>query len=361
MRTGSYIDGKWHHPKSERLVRNVNPAETSDVLAEFPAATAGDSSAFGDVSGLITFTPVGGTNVGVTLRVPYYLVPQAISHVATSVDVRSLLATGTATATLTNRHGAIAGNADWYAWGLAGKQSSALGSNDLRAVGVQTFPAAGVLAFAIDTFKRWSNAAMNEFDVFVDVDGDGAWDYDVVAVDLGALTAGSFNGQMAVAVFPRAIPGVDENPTGSIAFLADALTDSTSIVLPVRFAQLCRAKHPCLSAASPRIGYSVESFGLTDGTFDAIPATATFNAFTPSLSTGMFDTVAPDATATETVSLDAAEFARTPARGSDRSRRNTAISPPGGTSSPATPARRNPSPSPGRTATARERPPASSR
>ena len=34
-----------------------------------------------------------------------------------------------------------------------------------------------------------------------------------------------------------------------------------------------------------------------------------------SVSTGMFDTVAPDATATETVSLDAAEFARTPARG----------------------------------------------
>ena len=42
MRTGSYIDGQWHHPQSERLVRNVNPADTSDVLAEFPAATTGD-------------------------------------------------------------------------------------------------------------------------------------------------------------------------------------------------------------------------------------------------------------------------------------------------------------------------------
>jgi acyl-CoA reductase-like NAD-dependent aldehyde dehydrogenase len=42
MRTGSYINGQWHHPKSERLVRNINPADTKDVLAEFPAATAED-------------------------------------------------------------------------------------------------------------------------------------------------------------------------------------------------------------------------------------------------------------------------------------------------------------------------------
>ena len=42
MRTGSYINGEWRHPKSERLVRNVNPADTKDVLAEFPAATAED-------------------------------------------------------------------------------------------------------------------------------------------------------------------------------------------------------------------------------------------------------------------------------------------------------------------------------
>lgn len=42
MQTGSYIDGKWFHPKSQRLVRNINPADTGDVIAEFPAATAAD-------------------------------------------------------------------------------------------------------------------------------------------------------------------------------------------------------------------------------------------------------------------------------------------------------------------------------
>ncbi len=42
MNTGSYIGGKWVHPNSARLVRNVNPADPADVLGEFPAATAAD-------------------------------------------------------------------------------------------------------------------------------------------------------------------------------------------------------------------------------------------------------------------------------------------------------------------------------
>lgn len=43
MNTGSYINGKWVQPQSERLVRNINPADTGDVIAEFPAATAADT------------------------------------------------------------------------------------------------------------------------------------------------------------------------------------------------------------------------------------------------------------------------------------------------------------------------------
>ncbi len=42
MQTGSFINGKWLHPRSERLVRNINPADHDDVIAEFPAATAQD-------------------------------------------------------------------------------------------------------------------------------------------------------------------------------------------------------------------------------------------------------------------------------------------------------------------------------
>ena len=42
MNTGSYVNGKWFHPKSNRLVRNLNPADPDDVIGEFPAATADD-------------------------------------------------------------------------------------------------------------------------------------------------------------------------------------------------------------------------------------------------------------------------------------------------------------------------------
>jgi acyl-CoA reductase-like NAD-dependent aldehyde dehydrogenase len=42
MHTGSFVDGKWFHPKSNRLVRNLNPADPDEVIAEFPAATADD-------------------------------------------------------------------------------------------------------------------------------------------------------------------------------------------------------------------------------------------------------------------------------------------------------------------------------
>ena len=43
MGTGSYVNGKWYHPQSERLVRNLNPAEPDEVIAEFPSATARDT------------------------------------------------------------------------------------------------------------------------------------------------------------------------------------------------------------------------------------------------------------------------------------------------------------------------------
>lgn len=43
MNTGSYINGKWFHPHSDRHVRNVNPADPKDIIAEFPAATAADT------------------------------------------------------------------------------------------------------------------------------------------------------------------------------------------------------------------------------------------------------------------------------------------------------------------------------
>ena len=42
MNTGSYVNGKWYHPSSTQVSRNINPADTADVIAEFPLAGAAD-------------------------------------------------------------------------------------------------------------------------------------------------------------------------------------------------------------------------------------------------------------------------------------------------------------------------------
>ena len=41
MHTGSYVNGLWYHPSGE-ITRNINPADTTDVISEFPLATAAD-------------------------------------------------------------------------------------------------------------------------------------------------------------------------------------------------------------------------------------------------------------------------------------------------------------------------------
>jgi len=84
------------------------------------------------------------------------------------------------------------------------------------------------------------------------------------------------------------------------------------MVLPVLFDQLCVTGNPCLSGS---FTYWAKSFSLTDPTSDIIDGTATFNPFTPAVSTGMFDTVAPNGSATETVSINAEELARSPVLG----------------------------------------------
>ena len=104
------------------------PAEI-ELTLNVPAATAGSSNAAGlsfrEVAGLITFTPASaGDNHSITLRVPYYLVPRAMSKVDAKIAPGTKLAPGqTATINLTNAADApLAGDADFYALGLAGQE-----------------------------------------------------------------------------------------------------------------------------------------------------------------------------------------------------------------------------------------------
>jgi minor extracellular serine protease Vpr len=277
---------------------------------------------FSDVSGEITLTPAAGSNNGVTLRVPYYMVPQSVSDVDVhSINTSQLRRTGSTNVTVTNSHFVAAtGTADWYAWGIKDSRDHGLKSNDLKAVGVQSFPTApapsgdgtGLLAFAIATNHRWSNAAMDEFDINVDVNGDGVPDYDVAEADYGALTTGVFDGVAAVAVFDLNEGG------GTINYLADSPTDSSTMVLPVDFAQLTDTNatgNTSLGGANQRFTYSITATGLTDGTIDTGDTSAVFNPFTPAVSTGMFDVLPPGGSAVEALTVNSAEQAHSPALG----------------------------------------------
>jgi subtilisin family serine protease len=286
----------------------ANGSAAVAVTLTVPANTAGSSAGFREVAGLVEFTPQGG---GAVLRVPYYLVTRPQADVSTRIG-RLAGNNPSTTATVTNKNGVVAGSADFYAWGLSDHNTRDKSSADVRAVGVQAFPFSAtqqLIVFAVNSYHRWSNAATNEFDIEVDVDGDGKADYVVVGVDLGAVTAGTFNGQMAAFVFSTRSAGA------SVQFLASAPSDSSTALLPVLSSQLCRASEPCLSAASPRFTYRALAFDLIDETAKAVPGSAKFNAWSSSISQGGFAAVAPGASATLPISVNSAEWAQTPAKG----------------------------------------------
>ena len=220
--------------------------------------------------------------------------------------------------TVTNKKGAISGDADFYAWGLEDKKDPGRASNDVRAIGTQSFPFPSgsdpdrrLLVFAVNTFDRWSSPGSNEFDIYVDVDGDGIDDYVVVGADYGAITAGVPSGVMGSFVFSLRSAGA------SISFFATAPTDSSTAELPVLTSQLCRTSEPCLGKTSnPRITYHAVAFDNLQGGVDVVNGSAKFNVWSNAISTGDFVTVAPGGTdSSVTLSVNSAEWAVTPAKG----------------------------------------------
>src|SRR5262249_8884372 len=154
--------------------------------------------------------------------------PQTVSKIKTNLNLNQLAKNGTAVANVANG-GSAAGAADWYAWGLQDGADQGLGGDDVTSVGAQSFPSAGYMQVAIATANRFSNPSDFEFDVLVDVNGDGKDDYDVVAVNFGLLTTGSPDDQYAVAVINQ------HTEDGSIHWLADAPLDGSSVVMRVDF------------------------------------------------------------------------------------------------------------------------------
>ena len=259
-------------PGSSRTVRVTLTAPATNVPG---STTGGDQFSFWEISGNVVLS--GKRAADGTLRVPYLLVPRSLSQVDATVDAD--------TATLTNG-GAISGDADFYAWGIEDAQgdSGVDDGVDLRAVGVQAFDfqSTKLMVFAVNTHDRYSNAAANEHDVYVDANGDGTDDFIVLSADSGAVRAGSANGTTEVFIVNLATGGLS-----AAGFLASAPTDSGTVLLPVRASSLG------MTASSPAFDYSVASFGR-DGGFDVTDTAGSYDPWSPSYaSDGQFVSVAP--------------------------------------------------------------------
>jgi subtilisin family serine protease len=272
-----------------------------------PATTAGathDASGndlFNDASGVITLTPESSANNGVSLNLPYYLVTRARSNV--DADLRG---DENLRIRLSNRDGAISGNGDFYAWGLKNPKTGTIeAAFEPRAVGVQTNPISAtdsVLVFAVNTYGRFSNPASGEYDIYIDVKGDGIYDFILFSADAGAVETGNANGQIGTFLVDLA--------TGALIpeFLADAPTDGSTVLMPVFASDLG------ISPTSPRFTYTMNAFDA-NGAGESLTGTASFNAFAPAISNAMFVPVAPDTRVDVPVAIDPVEFQLTPALG----------------------------------------------
>ena len=291
-----------------------------------PAATSGSASGlegvacgacFRQVSGLILLTPdTSDGNNGVALTVPYYLVPRARSEIRTRLSEDFGPAQPTATALVRNRSRVVPGTADFYAWGLKGSHKK-LGTAGLRAVGVQSFDAADfglpasagkVLVFAVNTFGRWTTPVINEYDILIDSNNDGKFDYVVAALGLTS-------GRVAVFLFDF---NTGEQLGQTATFFATAPTNESTILMPILSGDMG------ITASHPRFTYGAQGFDGFSGNFDFVGETVTgavgldaarFNPFTSAVSTGDFAVVGPGATASVPLSINAAEFAATPPLG----------------------------------------------
>ena len=315
-------------PSSVKL-RGGESAEVR-VRLNVPAATAGSASgtsgpaglgAFRQASGLVTFNPTSASgNGGASLAVPYFLVTRARAEVEAKFASGNFgPASPSTTAEVRNQSPAVTGTADFYAWGLRGKNKKA-STAGLRAVGVQSFdvPAGALglkdpvklLVFAVNVFHPWSTPVLNEYDILLDVNGDGKFDFAVVSVGLTS-------GRVRVNIFDLSkSPAVAVKQT--VVFAATAPTNESTILMPIV------AADAGVKASSPRFAYAAQGFDGFTGDFDflgenadgTIAATAgRFNAFNNAVSTGAFAVVGPSSRASVPLTINPTEFAATPALG----------------------------------------------
>jgi hypothetical protein len=203
---------------------------TTNVTLNVPIGGIGNADEFREVGGLVKLTPRGNGNSGIALRVPYFLVPRALSDVQAALVSQLSAQRPNGQVRLTNPGGAITGVGDFYAWGLVDNTPLSLEGKpyELRSAGVQSFSDRNdaLMVFAVNTRYRIANFAPYEFDIGV-VNEAGEL-FRVFSFDFGAVTAGAFNGVVGTFVLNEQTGEVVSSP-----FFAVAPNNGTSVLLPV--------------------------------------------------------------------------------------------------------------------------------
>ena len=266
--------------------------------ADIFASGAGPGGLF-TARGVVVATPTAGGTGIYPLRVPFLAVPRGLSSVtaAPRTPYSNHANVLTSTSVLSN-NGIHAGDADVYTLGLQDTRQGS-GTNDVRAVGVQSHPGSAFgapasdrgLVFAVNTWNGWSTPSSNEFDIAIDTNRDGKADYYVIGVDLGAALTGSFNGQYGSFTFDAAGNLID-------AFYADAPMNGSTVELPAIASEIG------VTAANPTFDYWAVGFSIEDGSVDVVNGTARYDAFNPVTSNGDFITLAPGASASLTLTVN---------------------------------------------------------
>jgi len=256
------------------------------------------------IRGAVTATPTVGGAGRYPLRIPFLVSPRGLSDLAAGATSSYTLASGVASATVPlNNSGIHVGDADVYAWGLS-DSNNGLQRNDIRAVGVQSFPSGGdaVLVFAVNTWGRWGNASDNEFDISIDTNHDGNADRFVIGVDGGAVLNAAFDGRMLAFT-------TDSHGNILGAFLVNAPANGSTLELPTFASRLG------LGTGHSSFDYTAAGFSIFGGPFDVASGVGHFDALNPALSQGDFVSLGRGGSASLGVSVNEANFAANPALG----------------------------------------------
>jgi len=240
-----------------------------------------------------------------SLRIPLLVAPRGLSNV-TAGPLTPYVKQGSSnvytTSTTVNNAGIHSGTADLYAWGINDANDLGAAANDVRDVGVQSFDD-GTRRFVINTYNQVSTAATQEYDVAIDLQGNGKPDYFVVGADIGAVTTGTFDGRFGAFLF-NAKTGAR---IGGV-FGTESPMNSSTVEIPFSLAALG------LHAGNGDFHYWVNAFSVYGGAVDTTAA-ATYDSANPSVSTGAGASVPAGGSATIPLWADYGKLQSAPALG----------------------------------------------